>query len=116
MTIQNIKKGIRTPRVTVDLDNFKKLGEIEDDIFISGLQWFGKDSEPIQCIIVFDMETFYRALKNWYEVKKNDHDNDRIVGITRLEKYKPGIDQINFIECLPDLDMFRSIDFIFLKK
>lgn len=62
------------------------------------------------------METFYRALKNWNEFKKDDHDNDWIVGITRLKKYNPEIDPINFIECLPNVDMFRSIDFTFLKK
>jgi hypothetical protein len=116
MTLQNSKKGIRSSRVTVDFDNFKKLWETEEDIFISGLQCFDEDSEPIQCIIVFDIETFYRGLKNWNEFKKDDHDNDRIVVITRLKKYNPEIDPINFNECLPDIDMFRSIDFIFFKK
>lgn len=101
-------------RLTVDFDNYRKLWETSDEVFISGTKTNLSEGTRDECYIVFNINIFQSALKHWYSIK--DEETKRIIGITRYENFKTDEDREIPAALLTEGEIFTAIDFTFFKQ
>lgn len=101
-------------RLTVDFDNYRKLWETTDEIWISGTKTDFSEGTEEECCIIFNINIFESALKHWYSIK--DEETKRIIGITRYDKFKRIEESEIPVALLTEGEIFIAIDFTFFKQ